>query len=624
MKKKFSLAVLFLFVSILVIGVTPRTINAEVPSEKNSGDAEAQQTTVRSGDYEYTVITGGVEITGYTGAGGVVAIPEELGNNPVVSIGGGAFYKSSALTGVAIPDGVTNIGDNAFGSCEALTTVTLPESVNHLGANAFSSCRSLSSINLPKSIIDIGEGVFLDCQKLTKIDLPDQLTKIGRLAFFNCNALTAVNFPVSLTGIATDAFSYCNALTSVIIPENVTFIGECAFFSCENLNSIQFNSSKTVVEIGNYFPTIPNSTTIVGYVPSTAKDFADKNGNPFQPLSTEHAKKSVTYTTHVQNYGWQNYADDGDVSGTEGEGLRLEGIKIDSGIDGVGVLYSTHVENLGWQNSVSDGKPSGTSGRGLRLEAITIDLTGENADLYDIYYQVHAQNMGWLGLAKNGESAGTAGYGYRLEGIRILIVPTGSTAPSWPTNKVNPYYENKLPIFQEIINEYRIAAKDICNSELINSMPYVNPAITCKKLLLYYTLIDISGDGNEELIIASEPESNRDRTFTGTIYDIYTIRAGKAERIIDTTGVGKPDGWFINLLADNKLSKTYRNSTALYYKILPDGNLETLFSIYEKDNLIYMSYYEKEALKWKTISAEEYRNLYKNRMNFDWWEPLWK
>lgn len=37
MKKKFSLAVLFLFVSILVIGVTPRTINAEVPSEKNSG-----------------------------------------------------------------------------------------------------------------------------------------------------------------------------------------------------------------------------------------------------------------------------------------------------------------------------------------------------------------------------------------------------------------------------------------------------------------------------------------------------------------------------------------------------------------------------------------------------------
>lgn len=143
---------------------------------------------------------------------------------------------------------------------------------------------------------------------------------------------------------------------------------------------------------------------------------------------------NVNYTTHVENVGWQKSVDDGDMSGTEGKGLRLEGIRIKLGLDGVGVSYCTHVQNIGWQDFVKDGSMSGTSGKGLRLEAIKMALTGADAEKYDIYYQVHAQNIGWMGWAKNGESAGTAGFGYRLEGIRIKIVPAGSTAPGSTDN----------------------------------------------------------------------------------------------------------------------------------------------------------------------------------------------
>lgn len=600
MKRKFNLAILFLLVSILIVGAFPGVIFAEVSSEKNSVDAESFQVASINGDYEYTVINGGIEITGYNGAGGDVTIPKELGGNPIVSIAGGAFYDCSLITSVEIPDSVISIGDNAF-----------------------SYCRNLTSINLPKSLTVIGECTFVDCKNLTSIDMPDNLTKIERLAFFNCNSLTAINFPDTLTSIESDAFSYCNALTSVIIPENVATVEKCAFFSCENLNSIQFNSLKTVVQIDDYFPTIPEITTIVGYDPSTAKDYADKNGNPFQPLRDESSKKNVTYTTHVQNYGWQDWAYDGDVSGTEGEGLRLEGIKIESGIDGVGVSYSTHVENVGWQNAVSDGKPSGTSGRGLRLEAITINLTGENACLYDVYYQVHAQNMGWLGLAKNGESAGTAGYGYRLEGIRILIVPTGSNAPNSTSSKINPYYENNMQKYQEIINEYRTASSDICDSERINNLSYVNKNIICKKLLLYYTLIDITGDGIEELIIANEPESNRDKKINSGIYDIYTIRKGKAERVIDNSDVGIVGGCSVSVPESNKLCKNYGHFKYIF-KILSDGSLETTYSAYNKDGLFYMYYYEKGELKSKTITAEEYANLDNSKIECEFWVPLWK
>lgn len=148
------------------------------------------------------------------------------------------------------------------------------------------------------------------------------------------------------------------------------------------------------------------------------------------------AQPSVSYHTHVQNEGWQNYVSDGTISGTSGKSLRLEGIKIkldNQGAD-VGISYQTHIENIGWEADTTrgwknNGAMSGTSGLSYRLEAIQIKLTGADASKYDIYYQVHAQNIGWMGWAKNGESAGTAGFGYRLEGIRIEVVPAGSAAP---------------------------------------------------------------------------------------------------------------------------------------------------------------------------------------------------
>lgn len=145
---------------------------------------------------------------------------------------------------------------------------------------------------------------------------------------------------------------------------------------------------------------------------------------------------SIRYQTHVENIGWQDWKNAGEMSGTSGLGLRLEGIQIELNSQGydLDVTYQTHIQNIGWESETSsgwksNGEMSGTSGMGYRLEAIQIKLTGADASKFDIYYQVHAQNIGWMGWAKNGGSAGTAGFGYRLEGIRIEIVPKDSTAP---------------------------------------------------------------------------------------------------------------------------------------------------------------------------------------------------
>ena len=150
------------------------------------------------------------------------------------------------------------------------------------------------------------------------------------------------------------------------------------------------------------------------------------------PGSTTRACVSpkVAYTTHVQNVGWQDMKHDGEIAGTTGRSLRLEGIKIvnNTGIPG-SISYQVHVQNIGWQSARYNGQMAGTTGRSLRLEAIRIALSGELAAEYDVYYRVHCQNIGWMGWAKNGDPAGSAGYSYRLEGIQIVYVPKGGAAP---------------------------------------------------------------------------------------------------------------------------------------------------------------------------------------------------
>ena len=146
----------------------------------------------------------------------------------------------------------------------------------------------------------------------------------------------------------------------------------------------------------------------------------------------------ITYRTHVQSFGWQNFVSNGAMSGTSGQAKRLEGIEINVGnlAYSGGIRYKTHIQKIGWQDWKSNGAMSGTAGQSLRLEAIAIELTGEAAKHYDVYYRVHAQGYGWLGWAKNGQNAGTAGLAKRLEGIQIILVEKGKPAPGKTYNGI--------------------------------------------------------------------------------------------------------------------------------------------------------------------------------------------
>ena len=225
-------------------------------------------------------------------------------------------------------------------------------------------------------------------------------------------------------------------LDKLIIPETVTKIASGSFMYLYINNvyiyskNIEFDESLLYFNWKGYTG-LTSGTKVYAYDESGLEDVIKASSYSGTYISlNETSTTSVEYTTHVQNIGWQDYVSDGEMAGTSGQSLRLEGIKIkvNAPVEG-GISYSTHIQNIGWQDFVSDDNLSGTSGQGLRLEAIKIKLTGKLEENYDIYYRVHAQNVGLLDWAKNGEESGTAGYGYRLEGIEIKLVEKDAAAP---------------------------------------------------------------------------------------------------------------------------------------------------------------------------------------------------
>lgn len=93
------------------------------------------------------------------------------------------------------------------------------------------------------------------------------------------------------------------------------------------------------------------------------------------------------------------------------------------------LTYQSHVQNIGWQDWVKDGKAAGTVGQAKAIEAVSIRLTGNLQAKYDIYYRVHVQDYGWLDWAKNGANAGTEGLAKMGEAIQIRLIQKGEKAP---------------------------------------------------------------------------------------------------------------------------------------------------------------------------------------------------
>ena len=170
--------------------------------------------------------------------------------------------------------------------------------------------------------------------------------------------------------------------------------------------------------------------------------------NKADRVKIENVDKTVSYSAHVQDYGWLNAVTNGNIGGTVGQSKRMEAIQVslsDDMLEYGDVNVQAHVQDYGWLGTVGNGQTAGTTGQNKRLEGLKIILTDELANHYDIYYRAHVGNIGWLGWTKNGGIAGSVGCNRRIEAVQIAIYAKNDpNAPkvgnSQTTSVENPQY----------------------------------------------------------------------------------------------------------------------------------------------------------------------------------------
>lgn len=122
---------------------------------------------------------------------------------------------------VEIKEGVISVGGGAFQTSSALTTVIIPNSVKTINGTAFGDCPNLSALTIGSGVTEIGEGAFSGDSSINNdLNLPN-VTKINTAAFQGCSSLHSVNIGSGVTRIQGSAFRGCSGLTSIVVNADV-------------------------------------------------------------------------------------------------------------------------------------------------------------------------------------------------------------------------------------------------------------------------------------------------------------------------------------------------------------------------------------------------------------------
>ena len=87
---------------------------------------------------------------------------------------------------------------------------------------------------------------------------------------------------------------------------------------------------------------------------------------------------------HCENIGWLGFVPENEVCGTTGESRKPEALQfslVGKDADKYSINFRSHSQDLGTQDWAKDGEFSGSEGAGLRIEAVQMLVTDKGVDL---------------------------------------------------------------------------------------------------------------------------------------------------------------------------------------------------------------------------------------------------
>ncbi len=145
---------------------------------------------------------------------------------------------NSIIETIVIDDGITNISEDAFYNTSRLTRIDIPDSVTCIGPSAF-AFSGIEDIILPPSVISIGDWAFYT-SNITSIIIPGRVTYIGEYAFDSCTNLTNVFIPASVSVFGESVFSTEQNQILIVFPES-------AALNYAKANSLQYRIVKALI-----------------------------------------------------------------------------------------------------------------------------------------------------------------------------------------------------------------------------------------------------------------------------------------------------------------------------------------------------------------------------------------
>ena len=278
----------------------------------------------------------------------------------------GSVFRTTKISSIVIPSGITYIGGYCFNNCYYLSSVTLPSTLIDLQDNVFNGCSLITNVALPTSLSSINNYCFLNTS-ITSVVYPDSMRYLGFAIFgdttavckikditfnptyvaqplgsyvpqpvrqnvtsmtispnavyiienaFEYYGISSIIIPTGLTGMGQFAFQNCASLTSVSFPSTLAYVSNYSFRYCTSLTSVTFPSTMKNIGYSAFYDTglrsvnIPDTvTTVGGFAFSTISltSFAFNSSVITNPNSTFSYTNVTSVTLSPTSTGLQNF-----------------------------------------------------------------------------------------------------------------------------------------------------------------------------------------------------------------------------------------------------------------------------------------------------------------------------